>query len=288
MWGRAATAPAASSPGSPQPCGPRPSSQHPRARALLGCFSGRHWPVFPQSIPSPTAAPPPARPARHLPLPASIFLLFLQVHIPAPRLTIRTTRMQLQTSHLLWREPGTKAGVRYVSVGPDVGTWDHGGLCSRMDGHLAASLTDSLLSGLCAHWPQPLGFLSRLCRSLGGPCRLGRPCSAPQPQSPEDKHCRRGRGRGAPELCPGAHPLPRGDCAPQGHSGHPLSGTLSTPQLLSCRRSNQILSPQLGPSYGFAFGNRRLPHLDELFLTMTGTVRVTRGSDDRSWITILF
>ena len=49
----------------------------------------------------------PSGSTQHLPLLVCIFFL-IQIHTPAPRLTIRTmSRMQSQ-SHLLWREPGVK------------------------------------------------------------------------------------------------------------------------------------------------------------------------------------
>lgn len=83
----------------------------------------------------------------------------------------------------------------------------------------------------------------------------------------------------------GRPPSAAGRLRPQGDSGHLPSGMRSAPQLLSCWRLNQMLSPQLGPQCSFVLGSCRLPHLVELLLTITDTMRVPRGFDHRMWIT---
>lgn len=83
----------------------------------------------------------------------------------------------------------------------------------------------------------------------------------------------------------GRPPSAAGRLRPQGDSGHLPSGMCSAPQLLSCWRLNQMLSPQLSPQCSFVLGSCRLPHLVELLLTITDTMHVPRGFDHRMWIT---
>ena len=59
----------------------------------------------------------PSGSTQHLPLLVCIFFL-IQIHTPAPRLTIRTMRRMPSQSHLLWREPGVKGWCQICSVRP--------------------------------------------------------------------------------------------------------------------------------------------------------------------------
>lgn len=162
----------------PAPCTPAHEPPRVLLRPSLSCLPAE--PPLPGS-------PPATAPPRHLPLPAFAFLLLHQVHIPAPRLTISTTGRMTAQSHWLWREPGTKAGVRSAWVGPDAGTWDHAGLWSQ-NGHLAAARTDSLLSATAHAGP------ATSCPFCRGSC----PVCAGASEAPA--------GWGAPAQTPNAEP----------------------------------------------------------------------------------
>ena len=85
---------------------------------------GLHLLLSPRSTPIPGL---PSGSTQHLPLPVCIFFL-IQIHTPATRLTVRTTRRMPLQSQLLWTEPGVKGQCQIcLSQACWVGSWEEVG-----------------------------------------------------------------------------------------------------------------------------------------------------------------
>lgn len=151
---------------------------------------------------------------------------------------------------------------------------------ARMDTSLRPGQIPSFLPLRTPARPLPVPSAGVPAPSVQEPQRLlpaGVPLLRPPTQSPEDEGGG-GGGVGAPTLC-------RRETAPtRGLGPSSLWDAFRTPtSFLLALEPDAVTSAR--PQCSFVLGSCRLPHLVELLLTITDTMRVPRGFDHRMWIT---